>query len=153
MEVLQTSPLATWVRRPCRSDFSGAETLTHASRHGKFAPRCIAHRRSPQCALTFAEPAGLVYQAKPVAFLPVLALAVRHALVVRSNRAWRVPHDLRVTRLSLPSRTASGLAQAFRNRHHAAVREAWLPPGGLLDGRDRGIEPGPDLHSAMGFAG
>src|ERR1700687_961867 len=118
MEVLQTSPLATWVRRPWGSDFSGAETLTHASRHGKFAPRCIAHRRSPQCALTFAEPACLAYHAAHVAFLAVLALAVRHARVVRSKRAWRVPHDPRVTRLSLPSRTASGLAQAFRNRPH-----------------------------------
>jgi hypothetical protein len=46
MEVLQTSPLATWVRRPCGYDFSGAETLTHASPRSKFARTRISRRQS-----------------------------------------------------------------------------------------------------------
>jgi hypothetical protein len=57
MEVLQTSPLTTWVRRPAYNP-SGARKLTHYARPPQFTPGLVAGIRDselvePESAGTF----------------------------------------------------------------------------------------------------
>ena len=47
MEVLQTSPLTTWVRRPAYNP-SGARKLTHYARPPQFTPGLVAGIRDSE---------------------------------------------------------------------------------------------------------